>query len=362
MQLLPLYMGLLDPLYKLFGYIMSLLYAWIGNYGLVVIIFTLILRSMTMFVSMKGRRGTLQQSKLQSEMTEIQRLYPDDPQKQNELRMELFKANNISPMSGCLSSILGFVLILAIWRPVQQPLHYIAGISQENLAEIADMLQTRELIDANAVKMLSRNDIPVLSALRSSASALAEAINEGYMKLSQLIDLDFMGMDLGLKPTVNPKLLFGEDASTYLPLLIFPVLTIITMVISMRLGKLSQPGMTPADRKERERAEKNPARAGQVPEAPGANMMKTMNITMPIFMLFTVFSLPSAMGVYWTVSNILNIIETLIFYNLYIKPGQKLATADTVLTNSSYRKIDKKESVVTLPETSTKKSRKKGDK
>lgn len=64
------------------------------------------------------------------------------------------------------------------------------------------------------------------------------------------------------------------------------------MIITMQLNKMNNPMRQ--QKKARTRKE-NPAKAGQNPD-PTSGMMKFMNIIMPIIMMFTVFSLPTAMS------------------------------------------------------------------
>jgi YidC/Oxa1 family membrane protein insertase len=74
---------------------------------------------------------------------------------------------------------------------------------------------------------------------------------------------------------------------------------------------------------ERERDKKNPARAGQNQQDSTESMMKSMNIIMPIFMLWTTFTFPAAMGLYWIVGNIMMILQSVIIYFLFTRRLEK---------------------------------------
>ena len=320
--MIPVVMGLFDPLYWLFGNAMRYLYEWIGNYGLVIIVFTVILRAILIPMFVKSQKGILKQQALQGEVNDIKRVYADDPQTQQQLTMALYKKNGISTGTSCLVSLLQLLIIIPVFTLFQKPLHYVGGVAAENIPKIA------ELVGIENAKIIARSDIPIINGLKEHGQALGEAVEKGFMELSQLVDLDFLGIDLGMTPTWKPKLLFGADTwRTYLPLLILPVLVMITMFISMRLSRLSLPkGIS---KEERERENKNPAKAGQTPKDSSAGMMKGMNIMMPIIMLFTMFSLPSAMGLYWLFGNIMGIVQSLIIYYLYAKPfNEHMESAD----------------------------------
>ncbi|NLM77249.1 MAG: membrane protein insertase YidC, partial [Ruminococcaceae bacterium] len=104
-------MGLLDPLYTAFGWVMRVLYDFTGNFGLVIILFTIVVRGLMIPLGIKQQKSTLKQQALQGEIANIQRMYPNDKAKQSELQMALYKKHGASPLSGCLPSILQLIII-----------------------------------------------------------------------------------------------------------------------------------------------------------------------------------------------------------------------------------------------------------
>ena len=316
--------NLFDPLYVAFGWIMRQLYLFIGNYGVTIILFTIILRGLMIPLGIKQQRSTNRMQALQGEIAEIQRRYPKDREKQSQLQMELYKQNGASPTAGCLPSILQLVIIWPIFRIIQAPLTYIMNISAENMVKIGNVLtgitgsDNLALITAKQAEQAATTNIPILNALDKSSVALSSVVDQGLLKVSQLIDTDFLGINLGLTPTYKPALLFGAESARYLPLLAIPVIVLITTLFQMRIMRLATPNRRKkAEAKEREK--KNPARAGQTPEDKTESMMKSMNIFMPLFMLWTTFSMPAALGLYWSVGNIMMILQTLIIYFFYTR-------------------------------------------
>lgn len=320
MPTLPVMMGIMDPLYNLFGWILQNMYAWLENYGIVIIVFTVLLNVLLIPFGVKSQKGMLKQQGLQDEINDIKRMYPDDPQMQQQLQSELFKKNGVSLTSGCLPSILRLVLIIPVFKIFQEPLRFIGGVSPENITSISDYLTNNNLVSEAAEKLMARSDIPILSILQNNSSALGSVVEKGWLKLDQLIDLDFFGINLGMTPSWRPGDIFGDNWQVYLPLLILPVLTIIAMIIQMSLTKkVSQ--AKEVDKSEIERAKQNPAKAAQAPQdQSNPGMMKSMNVFMIVIMVWTVFALPSAMGVYWVVNSFMAILQSLIIYYFYTKP------------------------------------------
>ena len=163
------------------------------------------------------------------------------------------------------------------------------------------------------------NHIGLISALSSNGGFLNECISNGYMAFDQTLDLHFLGIDLTMTPSINPVTIFKEPG-TYLPLLIFPILVVLTQVFSMQFAKHLKPGYK-QEQEAKKRAKNNPAREGQVQENTQAETtMKIMNWTMPLIMLYTTFIMPAAMGLYWIVGGIMGIITQVIVYYMFTKP------------------------------------------
>lgn len=323
MELVTVSMGLLDPLYIAFGWVMRVLYTTIDNYGLVIIVFTVVLRGLMIPLGIHQQKATIKQQALQGEIAEIQRLHPNDKTKQSELQMELYKRHGANPLSGCLPAIIQLIIIWPIFRIIQAPLQYIMNISADNLKAIATLLNTIQvngvsLIAEKQISQVASNNIPVINALNANASALGQVVSQKLMTMSQLIDVNFLGMNLGLTPTYLPARLFGADKWSYLPLLVFPLLVVLTTLVQMKVTTLTMP-FRKKKAEERARDKMNPARSGQNQEDKTESMMKSMNIMMPIFMLWTTFSMPAAMGLYWIVGNIMMIIQSLLIYFLFTR-------------------------------------------
>ena len=320
--------SLLDPLYKLFGWVMRFLYDLTGNFGIVIILFTVILRGLMIPLGINQQKSTLKQKSLQGEIAEIQRLYPNDKQKQSQLQMELYKKHGASPLSGCLPAILQLIIIWPIFRIIQAPLVHLMGVTTEQIQSIASYLAglTRNgapLLTEMETNRAAMDNMPLIDNLNSNAGALADVILKGYLRMDQLINLRFLGLDLSLRPSYNPSVLFGADTwQAYLPLLIIPLVVVGTTLIQMRITRLTTPNRK-QKQEDKERERMNPARAGQTPDDKSESMMKTMNYIMPVFMLVTTFSMPASMGLYWIIGNIMMIAQSVYIYYFFTKRIEK---------------------------------------
>lgn len=330
-------LGLLDPLYSLFGWVLGALYSWLNNYGLVIILFTVIIRALLLPLGLRSQRGTLRQQTLQSEINEIKRRYPDNAQKVQELTQKLYKENGISMTSGCLPSILQLAIIWPIIYIFRAPLRFITNVPFYNVTKIGEVLEAQGLMTAAQVKNIAVMDIPILNGLRDSGSALQQSVQNGWIQLPQVINTNFLGIDLGMTPSYKPWEWFGADWRVQLPLVLLILITMITYWLQMRVMRMStaRPEKT---KEEKAREKANPAKRGQNPDQ-AAGMMKTMNVFMPIVMLFTMFSMPSAMCLYWLFQNIMYLIQSLLGYKFYVTP-LRLAYAEEQATFDRSRRKD----------------------
>lgn len=319
-------LSILSPLYNGFGRLMSFLYEWLQNYGLVIIFVNVAIKILLLPINMSMQRGMARRLFLQDDIMEIKRVYANDPQKVQEAQMELMQRAGISMTSGCLPQLAQFLILIAIWRPIQQPLFYIAGVNAENLQNIAGLLVDKGLATEQIIQQISRSDVNILALLREHGNVLAEAIDNGWIRLNQVLDLNFLGMDLGLTPSFNPAQIFGaETRASYLPLIILVLVMLATMIISLAITRKAQEQDTQS-KEEKERIKRNPAKQEQAQDQNNC-MMKGMNYFMPLMMLWFAFSAPAAMALFWLTSNLVAIVQSLLSYNYYTKPAMEMVEA-----------------------------------
>lgn len=307
------------PLNTLFGWLTRIFYNFFGNYGLAIIALTVVIRALMIPLNISSQRSMLKTQTLQSKQLEIQKKYPDDKQKQQEEMTKMMQENGAMGFSGCLLSILQLVFIWPIYRIVEAPLKYLSQVSEDNIVNMFNLANDNGLTSLvknfTSEKLAKSNNIPLIELLNKNSDFFRDCISKGYIKAGQLMDLHFLGMDLTKVPSISPKD-YMSNPKTYFPLLVIPILVVLTSVISMQLSNVFRP-----DYKEKKAAKKNPAR-GQVndPNSSAEMTTKLMTWMMPILMLVTTFTLPAAMGVYWVVGGIMGILTQVLVYFLLTKP------------------------------------------
>lgn len=261
---------------------------------------------------------------LQPQLRELQRVYGNDREKYAQAQMELYRKNGVSMAGGCLPSLIQLILIWPMYRVVSGPLTYIMGVASENLQKIVTLLQEHHMV--GALPGVENFNLPVIQALHDNPSVLSQAVNQGLIQAKDVMDLNFLGLNLGLTPTISPALLFGPDRAQWLPLLIIPILTLITAYIPLWLNDKMNPLM--AMNREKERlAKHNPARNAQGKERSQMDQMNGMMKTMPLISLIFSFMMPAGMGLYIIAGSLIYIASSAVTYYLYNKPYYELVKA-----------------------------------
>ncbi|MBR1796396.1 MAG: membrane protein insertase YidC [Clostridiales bacterium] len=329
-------------LYQFFGWLMRILFGFFGNYGIAIIMLTVIIRAALIPLNIKSQKSMIKMQALSGKTAELQRKYGDDKQKYQEEVMKLQQENGAMGFSGCILPFIQLFLIWPIYRIVSGPLIYLSKVSTDNVQAMIDLANSEGLIASK--RLTAQLHIPLIEILNNNSEFLSKCISKGYIAMGQLLDLHFLGMDLTKTPAWNPITIIS-DPKTYLPLLLFPILVIATNVISMRMSTMLRPGYK-EQKEAKEREKKNPARAGQASTANDQAEMTTKMMTwmMPFLMLWTTFTLPAAMGLYWVVGGIMGIITQLLTYFLFTKPYElkkqemEQKKADAFKKNSSEKK------------------------
>jgi len=92
------------------------LYALVGNYGLAIILMTLILRLLIWPLTRKSYATTMAMQKMQPEMQRVQKLYANDKARLQIEMMKIYQTHKTSPMSGCLPMLIQIPIFFALYK------------------------------------------------------------------------------------------------------------------------------------------------------------------------------------------------------------------------------------------------------
>lgn len=282
---------------SMFGYLLAFLYQLINNYGLAIILFTVIIKIVLLPLSIKQQRTMKKSVELQEKMKIIQFKYKNNPEKMNQEMMDLYKSENMSPFSGCLTAIIQMLLLLSIFYLVRAPLTYMEKIPAEKIGKYTTQLQ-------EAGKLTS-NVYPEIDIIREQ-QWLKEKNPEDPNIDRIAMQMNFLGLDLSKVPQQNMT-----DYTVY----IIPVLYILSSFISIRMTT----AMQQKQNKEKQKDAVVDGTTGKELAVREENEVDTvmqtnkmMSWMMPIMSISIAFVAPLGLALYWLINNILMIIERLI--------------------------------------------------
>ncbi|MCR4601355.1 MAG: YidC/Oxa1 family membrane protein insertase [Clostridia bacterium] len=111
------------------GYVLEWLYSLLSNYGLAIIVFTLIIRIIIMPLYAAQLKSSRRMMEVQPLVKEIQEKYKGDAAKMNEAMQELYSEHKINPAMGCLPLLIQLPVIWGLFGLLRNPLEYIADDS-----------------------------------------------------------------------------------------------------------------------------------------------------------------------------------------------------------------------------------------
>ena len=267
---------------SLFGYLLNALYTVFNNYGIAIIVFSIILRLILIPITIKQQKAMKKSAELQEEMKEIQRKYKNNPEKLNQETIDLYKREKLSPFAGCFSSIIQLLIILSVFWLVSQPLTYMKKIDTNIINDYRTQLQQEG---------------------NQSAYMEIEIINKyGAQDERVRLNMDFLGLGLSKVPSSNLN-----DWRVY----IIPILYVISSIVSIKITNNFN------KKKKNDKKAITDGKELQTQDEPNElvameAMNKNMTFILPLMSVFIAFIAPLGLALYWFVSNILVIIEKII--------------------------------------------------
>ena len=259
-----------------YGYLLEWLYNGIGqNYGIALILFTIILRIILLPLTIKQQKSMKKTTELQGKMQEIQFKYKNNPELMNKEIMDLYKRENLSPFSGCISSIVQILIILSVFYLVSRPLTYMKKIDPGIIENYRN-----EISAENDGKISNYYEIEIIQK---------KAAQDENIK----VNMDFLGLDLSKVPSQNMT-----DIKVY----IIPILYVISSIFSIKMT-------TGKTNKKEQNGSSQPDMTQQT--------NKSMSYMMPIMAVSIAFVAPLGLALYWLISNILMILERIVI-NKYV--------------------------------------------
>ena len=111
---------------KPLGVLLNFLYGIVNNYGIAIILFTIVIKLVLLPLTIQQLKQTKQMNELQPKLKELQEKYKNDKEKLNVKTMELYKEYKVNPVGGCLPLLIQLPIIFGLFAVLREPIKYIA--------------------------------------------------------------------------------------------------------------------------------------------------------------------------------------------------------------------------------------------
>lgn len=259
-------------IYRPFSWLLVQLYTFTNSYTIAIVLFALITKVALIFFTSKGKLGMMRQQRLQPKLQALQKQYAGDKEKLNAETMKLYQSAGVSPMGGCLWTLLPWPVFIMLFSVIREPLTRLMGF-QGTSAEVIE--RVRSIFNS--------------SGLGEQIAHLSEKSGYPQLELAQIVHNNFAVMQANVTETLRDIdfSLFGTSLADVpkLPwqgfswLCIIPVISAamayIQYVVSVKMSKM--------------------------PENP---QTKYMALLSPVMSLWFGFIMPSAMSIYWIANSV----------------------------------------------------------
>ena len=341
---------------KLLGFIMNgifnaLSYIGIENIGLSIIIFTVIVYTLMIPMTIKQQKFSRMSAVMNPEIQKIQKKYKNKKDQASMMKMQeetklVYEKYGTSPTGGCLGSLIQFPILFALWPVIQNiPAHvtsikdaYMPLVNQimatdgyqkimEGIGKASPIMINPETYDYSKANTL----VDVLYKFRPGTW---DTLADKFPDLTNLIDstknsLTHLNTFLGINIAETPGSMFMTATKNFsigliIVALAIPVLSGLSQWISAKL--MQQATST-----------------GNDDDNPMAAQMKTMMNVMPVFSVIMCFSMPAGLGIYWIASAVVRTIQQLIINKFLSKKSMDELIEENV--KKAAKKREKKDAV-----------------
>lgn len=326
---------ILGPVSQILGLIMDLLFrltssVGILNIGLCIILFTLVVKILMFPLTIKQQKSSKLMTVMQPELQAIQNKYKGKTDNESMMKMNVetkavYEKYGTSMTGGCLQLVIQLPILLALYRVIYNIPAYVSSVKiyfmqvVYAITNISNVVDLPEGAGASLLQFATDHNIPLTGITKigdlvgDTGEVLGNKMVDILYKLNpeqwgelanrfpeaaaviteNSIAIEKMNSFLGINLATNPWQGFSPSAAW-----LIPILAGVSQWFSAKLMMSNQPQ--------------------QDENSTSAQMMKQMNVMMPLMSVFFCFTFPAAIGIYWVASSVFQIIQQLIV-NAYLE-------------------------------------------
>lgn len=270
----PIFQGILDSI----GWILAQIFSVVGNYGLAIIVLTILVRLVLLPLGIKQIRSMHNMQSLQPKIKALQAKYKGNKQKQQEEIMKLYRESGVNPLSGCWPVLLQFPILIAMYAVLRPPVIAASANQPGAVVEVQDYSNNHLPPDSELFTDTTLHSGTDFLTMNLQCSPLQSGTGQVTLHDSAGKPLKAGLTDPEGNP-IPPKLDCGEGFPVKIPYFAMLLVMVGTTFFQQRqMQKVAPPGST------------NPQQQA---------LFKIMPLMFGIFGV----SFPAGLIVYWTTSN-----------------------------------------------------------
>lgn len=224
------------------GYLMRFCWLLVRDYGVAIIIFTLLTKVIMFPISLLVQKNSIKMVKMKPQLEALRYQYVDDKDAYFDAQNALYKKEKYSPMAGIWPLLLQLPIILGLIDVVYKPLKHLLHIPAETVNALVE--KAASLAGSTVEALGSTAQLKVVELVSSDPGAFS-SFDSGVISAIQGMKMDFLGINLAATPSVTRlDLLFLVPVLAGLTAFLLCWVQNRINVLQIEQSRLSQWGMT----------------------------------------------------------------------------------------------------------------------
>ncbi len=331
-------MGLFSIFAKPLGWVLHWIYQLGTGYFLALLIFTVATRLILFPLSIKNQKSQADRARLAPRLDRIQKKYGQDRQKMAMKQQELYEREGIKMTGGCLPMLVQMLVLFSVIAVIYKPLTYVQNIPAAHIntciTVAAESLDENNKEDKNVIAQMQNEksyyrELYMLKMIDENRDAMVDRLVADH----KMTEADATATLTKMERTASEFSIFGKSLLemprtygimpnwTWLIVLASGLSAFLSSMLSMHYSKATM------------------SKEQQQMGGCSTNMMMYM---MPLMSLVFSFTVPAGVAVYWTFSNLLAMLQTVILNSMW-NPAKIRAQAEAEYAERRRKKREDKE-------------------
>ena len=294
-------MDIFNFLGSIFGYVLYFFYSIVQNYGLAIIVFTILVRAAMFPLNIRQQKSTAASGRIAEKQKELLEKYGNDKDKYQEEVQKLYAQEGASPGGGCVTMLIPFPIMLGLYYAIVYPLSNALHLTASSINAATTMLSQIPGISSSFSSRFVQMEIV------KNFDTLKPYLNQVWTN-DEIASVDkfanscnFLGLDLLQTPWGGPAVLW-----------IIPILCLLISVGTQVYSLFTNEAMRNQQ-----------------------GCMKVSLLLMPLLTAYLALTMPGAIGFYWVISNIATFAQVFV--------TNKFFSREHVSANKEARRIARRE-------------------